>query len=223
MGHSKGGAEALLMILRHPELVIENIVDRVVILQGAIGGSPLAEPQNQNYLLQLAGKWIQPGFNSLQPSRMKSVFQEALETAFQSGLIAGSTKGAIDPTLLFQQIHERIFYVLADKTDGTIGPGIGLVLTLVGHRLDHLGPNDGLVLLKDQVLKSRHQPVALGRILARLPVDHLGTTVKYFSATTSRYQKTFMISCMAQIFDPTQSIDEDQTAIELIQQQFTKD
>jgi len=219
MGHSKGGAETLLMILRHPELILEGIVDRVVILQGAIGGSPLAEPQNQSFLSQAVASFFQPGFGSLEPQRMQSLFQASLERSLESGLWGASRRMRVESEILLNQIKDRIFYVLADKTDGRIGPGISLVLSVVGQNLDHLGPNDGLVLLKDQVLKSRSAPLALGRVLARLPVDHLGTTVRYFSSTDSRYQEAFMVSCLAHVFDSKIPMDEDSEAVDMINRQ----
>src|SRR5439155_12749343 len=43
VGHSKGGASVVLAVLRHPELMLEGKVDRVVAIQGAFGGSPVAD------------------------------------------------------------------------------------------------------------------------------------------------------------------------------------
>jgi triacylglycerol esterase/lipase EstA (alpha/beta hydrolase family) len=39
IGHSKGGAECLYTVLKYPELLLSNIIDRVVVIHGAIGGS----------------------------------------------------------------------------------------------------------------------------------------------------------------------------------------
>src|SRR5262249_49037703 len=43
VGHSKGGAGVLLAAMRWPELVLSGTVDRVISIQGAIGGSPVAD------------------------------------------------------------------------------------------------------------------------------------------------------------------------------------
>jgi pimeloyl-ACP methyl ester carboxylesterase len=43
IGHSLGGAELLLMAATHPELVNQKIIERLVIMQGPVGGAPLAD------------------------------------------------------------------------------------------------------------------------------------------------------------------------------------
>jgi hypothetical protein len=40
---SKGGAETLLMVLQHPELVTSGLISDVVTINGALGGTPLAD------------------------------------------------------------------------------------------------------------------------------------------------------------------------------------
>jgi len=42
VAHSKGAGELLLALLFHPELIKNGIVDKVVLMQAVIGGSPLA-------------------------------------------------------------------------------------------------------------------------------------------------------------------------------------
>jgi hypothetical protein len=42
-GHSKGGAGVLLTVLRAPHLVLSGKVDAVIVLQGSIGGSLIAD------------------------------------------------------------------------------------------------------------------------------------------------------------------------------------
>ncbi len=42
IGHSKGAAEVMLAVVAHPDLITKRIVEKVVSIQGSIGGSPLA-------------------------------------------------------------------------------------------------------------------------------------------------------------------------------------
>jgi hypothetical protein len=55
VGHSMGGASSLLCLIRYPELVAEGKLDKVIVIQGAVGGSPLADTLAHGPLTRIKG------------------------------------------------------------------------------------------------------------------------------------------------------------------------
>ena len=136
VGHSKGGADVLLAVIRHPELVRSGMVDRVVSIQGAVGGSPVATQ------LSKIPDWIRdkvPGLSCLDFPGLES--------------IAGSEKTVFDGELAKLSpadralLSSRVFYVRGAVKDKH---STALELRLTHRLLDADGANDGLVLAKDQ-------------------------------------------------------------------------
>lgn len=79
IGHSKGGAECLYAILRNPYLLQSGIIDRVVLINPAVGGSPLADNVSKNILGRCFSKYLGAGLRSIQPENSRKIFSEALE------------------------------------------------------------------------------------------------------------------------------------------------
>lgn len=98
--HSKGCAESLLTVLKYPSLIEEGIVDRLVLVQGAVGGSPLANsltlPKDGSFLRKLGigevlnpltwGEiafreiltWLWPGVYSMRQGVLEGEYERAL-------------------------------------------------------------------------------------------------------------------------------------------------
>lgn len=120
-GHSKGGAAALLTVMRHPELVLSGQVEAVIVVQGAVGGSPLAEALR---LLPLKG------LKDLAPARARALFAEA-----SSGLDARLTPEER------ARFFSHVFYVRSARDSRPVAAELSLTeLALRGQ-----GPNDGLL------------------------------------------------------------------------------
>jgi len=92
IGHSKGGAEALLTLLQHPDLASDGVVEDLVLIQSSVGGSPiadcLADPvacRPPSKLMRLAGRWLRhsyrDGLLSLGTGEAGRLFAGALEGA----------------------------------------------------------------------------------------------------------------------------------------------
>ena len=66
VGHSKGGAESMYLALRYPELLISGIIERVVLIHPALGGSPLADNVANNIMGRSFTKYLGEGLHSIQ-------------------------------------------------------------------------------------------------------------------------------------------------------------
>jgi hypothetical protein len=139
-GHSKGGAEALAAILHYPELILNGIVDRVVIIQGAIGGSPVSDSFEACGMLKVLPKKLKKGVLSLTPARAKELFNE-------ESLWASSHLQAHDLEL----ISSRVFYLRSAKDPRKAGFRYRRMGTYLQKTY---GPNDGVLLVQDQMLSS---------------------------------------------------------------------
>jgi pimeloyl-ACP methyl ester carboxylesterase len=150
IGHSKGGAEALLTVLRHPDLVLGGMVDDVVLVQAAIGGSPLAnslaEPQSYPaapLLLRVAGHLIlwkyREGLLSKRTAQARGVFGAALVEA----------KERLDARS-FSRLSEHILYVRSSQKPD----GMSRRARIIARHLQSLSDdlNDGILTLGAQTL-----------------------------------------------------------------------
>lgn len=171
IGHSKGGGEALNVVLRHPSLILEGTINRVILIQAAIGGSPVAEFANDRTLIgHFPGPWRE-GLMSLHPTDSHRHFSRAMT----------SLKRALDPQthkpLTPQQIHyisQRIFYVRSYQRGADMSALLRIphaILKKKGMELYHDERNDGLLLVRDQMLEG------IGVDLGVLYADHADLTV----------------------------------------------
>lgn len=157
VGHSKGGAAVLLLALERPELVLEGRVEAVIVLQGAVGGSPLADALSRVTALS------NPGVRSLST-------QEARETFAQALARLTTSHDEAERAALFS----RVFYVRSRQ--GETSTAAELVPT---HAVLSLrGENDGLVAMTDMRLDD-------GVDLGVLDADHAALTVSSFLAVSS--------------------------------------
>jgi len=151
IGHSKGGAETLLTMLRHPELVLEGRVDDVVLIQSSIGGSPLSDCLSdpdacrpESMLMRLAGRWIR----STWPDGLLSLRTADADRVFGSAVTAARAhvgQGGLD------RLSRSVVYVRTVAPGGVMSRRLRIVsdfLIAAGH-----DRNDGMLALEDQRLE----------------------------------------------------------------------
>jgi hypothetical protein len=157
VGHSKGAAETLDAVLSHPDLMVNGIVEKVILIDGAINGSPVATGVMSQPELRLFSKPIRDGLIALEPVKMRTLF---------NGKIA-ALKAKLTPDQ-YADFSGRIFYVRGHSTDAGTAP----VIKLTHSYLDHQGSgdNDGLVLVEDQKRDD------IGVDLGVMDTDHGGLT-----------------------------------------------
>lgn len=158
VGHSKGGAAVLLAALRHPEWFERGLVDSVIVIQGAVGGSPLADVAMRVPIVR-----NMKGLRSLSTTESRSVFTEAL-TALEANTSPEQR----------MQLFSRVFYVRSAHEQSLLPAELALTELL----LRGAGPNDGLVTQNDMKL-------GRGVDLGVLDADHASLTVSSFLATSS--------------------------------------
>lgn len=162
LGHSKGGAEALLTLLKNPDLILDGIVDRAILIQAAIKGSPLLssaildEATFRQLFIKPAFFFLRGGLESLRPEVAQKFINDAYAT-FESKTNPEER----------DYISSRISYIRSYTSKENIGYGVFIVLMGFPKDIDFLSPklsffdkiattfnltrNDGLLRLADQL------------------------------------------------------------------------
>lgn len=171
-GHSKGGAAALLAVLQHPELVLSGQVSHVIVVQGSIGGSPVADS------LRRVRPFRGDGIDSLTTSQSKRCFSDALDALAQR-LTASE----------WQVLFARIFYVRSAHDQASTAAELALTEWL----LRRTGPNDGLVPLSEMKL-------SFGVDLGVLDADHAALVVSgVLSTSTVEQRRSFTVALFREV------------------------
>lgn len=169
-GHSKGGAEVFFTLLKYPELILDGIVDRAILIQAAIGGTPLVNPESPT----MRGLFLVFG-NGLR-SMIPKIADQNVVTALNSFiknikyLYADANLGIVEQ--IIQQVSNKIFYIRSFSNQQL--KGIFQITQATSQiNLTNLGPNDGIILVEDQkcscfgtdigVLQSDHFNLALNQ------------------------------------------------------------
>jgi pimeloyl-ACP methyl ester carboxylesterase len=191
IGHSKGGAEALLTVLRNPDLILSGMVDDVVLVQAAIGGSLLADrlvdPRSDHpppALLRVAGHLIRAryreGLLSKRTAEARRLFETALAEAV-GRLDAGS----------FARMSGHVFYVRSRQGPEKMSRRAGLIARYLGSLSHDL--NDGILTLGAQKLDGVGSD--LGNVLSAAHTDlvcsGIGVTRK-----GRRYREAFTLQML---------------------------
>jgi hypothetical protein len=189
VGHSKGGAECLYAILKNPHLLQSGIIDRVVLINPAVGGSPLADNVSKNILARCFSKYLGAGLRSIQPENSRKIFSEALEffkqflksksekyptsssTSTSSSSTSTSSVTRSTGNYSFKNLSDRVFYIRGAAAADTLCWGVRFVIFFCRQPLDASVPNDGLLHVEDQMLQG------FGVDLGILDSDHIDLVV----------------------------------------------
>ena len=151
VGHSKGGVETLLWAIRHPDLITDGKVASVVIMQSPVDGATMVDEVRNTVGDRVLNLFLpyHRGFVSMSAPELRAAVQENINTLTAHGR---------------EYISRRVFYVRSwVKTGETT---IALKPTQIYLKNGH-GPNDGLVLLKEQRIKD------FGRDLGIVEANHV--------------------------------------------------
>ena len=175
IGHSKGGAGAVLAVLRNPELVSSGRVAHVVSIQGALRGSPLADGIVKSLPIPL----LHDAFRG-----PMTLTREKAEASFR----------AATPSMTMLDWYQRhVRYVRSSETTGLVSQELALTHAFVATHGS--GRNDGLLLEEDQWLPG------IGHDLGVLRGDHAAFTVSSpLSNGTSQTRKAFTRALLKQVF-----------------------
>jgi dienelactone hydrolase len=169
LGHSKGGAAVLLAALKQPRLVLDGKVRAVLVVQGAVRGSPVADLYAHDLVL---GK---RGMKALTQAESDAVFNRALEEVRRA--LTPTEQGAL---------FSRLFYVRSRIETAAVAAELGPTHNL----LNAYGPNDGLLLADAMRLD-------VGVDLGVLDSDHAGLVLSSFltSSTPARRREFARALC----------------------------
>jgi pimeloyl-ACP methyl ester carboxylesterase len=195
VGHSKGGLELLYTSLRYPDLVLSGKVERVVLIQAPVQGTPLADTDHLSWLARWISIPFREGLKYLGRKIATSVlaknykeFHRTLEREY----------GYLGNAVLLEkekQVSDAIFYVRSKRLSNSFSPGLSIVLTVAWDSLDSLGSNDGLVLTDDQL------DLRFGKDLGVLNADHLTVVISgAFSNGSLLERKAFTRALLYQLY-----------------------
>jgi hypothetical protein len=202
VAHSKGAKEIFLSILRHPNLILDGIVDRVVLIQAAIYGSPLVSEKSLAFPLSVLSWVMGPGILSLDQQRSRAELDRAFEE-FETYLV--NRYGHYGPDLIEQkrkEISDKIFYVRSYQNREQLSYPIRSVRAFCRGDIRSEVENDGL-LVTDEMKCDR-----LGVDLGRIQSDHIGTTVhinlpflRFFRTGTYEEQGAFTRALLQMVYE----------------------
>ena len=175
IGHSKGGLECLHVTLEHPELVLDGKVERVVLLQATIHGTPLFADNPTNwanwFTKNILARFVE-GYKSLEPEEAKKGVEEAFNH-FKNYLKELFEQKSETYHVNWEIVHNSIYHAptFTEYTGRTL-------LTQychlwLGDLQDHGKKNDGLLRLEDQ------QYDRIGIVLDEVESDHSGLALTY--------------------------------------------
>jgi hypothetical protein len=142
IGHSMGGAEALYTVLRHPELMLNGYVEKVVLIEAAIGGSPLAE----NLKGSLMGKAIEIGFGEGLESLRTDVANQKFSKAYSDFL------KWVSPAQV-AELSKNVYYSRGSVADSkNLSLGVRLIRSFCKSGVLDGTENDGILTTDAQIL-----------------------------------------------------------------------
>lgn len=147
VGHSKGGAELRDLILKHPELIIDGIVERVLVIQPVMRGSFIADNAS-GFLYSCVDAILQPNITTLTHENIRMENQEAV---YQYVVKLKESSISVNKTItdLHDIIRSRSFAVRSHSNNLSLG--LKLILGVMQDDLNRYSlPNDGLLSIEDQ-------------------------------------------------------------------------
>jgi hypothetical protein len=169
IGHSKGAKEIFLLLTRHPHLIINGIVDRAVLIQAALYGSPLIPEDDLSMPLSVISLFAKNGLKSLSPTRSETEIQNALNHLNHYLWNHYGVQGKDAVAAKWQEISDKIFYVRSYQDQDRLSLPLKMIRKMCSGQIE--GQNDGL--LRTQDMKCN----ALGIDLGEVRWDHIATTV----------------------------------------------
>ncbi len=222
-GHSKGGAEVLLTVLRNSDLILDGIVDKVLLEQAAARGSSLAAPRIFSFLNPFSYFYLSEGLQSVHTSEAQKnldeafeVFEESLKDRFKrevavlsrdhvlgsfgasaSDLFKREEKKFVDQKRL--EISSKIRYLRTYQEPDQFSLGTRIVLWACNQTLDRqAGPSDGLVLLDDQ------KDDRIGSDLGILKLDHVALSISLLSHTSAEERMAMVRAVLGLFYEKSQ-------------------
>lgn len=199
VGHSKGGAEILHLLLEHPDLILNGSIDRALLIQPAIGGSAIADNAS-GLFYSVVALLFEPNMNTLSTTQAQVTFNKAFEL-YRAQLKVLAKKINYKESSIHEHISSRIFYVRS-RTTSEISFGLKLVLGVMQDSADrYCTEHDGLLSVEAQLDKR------IGIDLGVVDADHIDLTVSKVSNMSKARREAFTRAAFKSMYDkPAYSI-----------------
>ncbi len=175
VGHSKGAAEILHVILEYPDLILEGCVERIILIQAPIQGAPVANEPSRWICYEAIKAITGLETETLSEVGAKTVFDLAFE----------HYHAAITDEAKHDFVSNRIFYVRSASKSEDHSYCLQLVLGITQHQPEIHGHSDGLIPVNAQ-LDSR-----IGIDLGVVQADHFGLVIPWVSGFSKKERKAF--------------------------------
>jgi len=190
IGHSMGGAEAVYAVLKEPELLISNKVEKVISIEGAIGGSILAEHIIDNVMGRRLKQELGDGLESLKIEKARQNFKEVYEHYRNevSRYVFGNASRTAE---LETELSDRVFYIRGAHRpcEKNLSFGLNIVYLFLEKNVMCDVENDGLMEVKNQILGI--DPF-FGVDLGVVDADHIQLVISGISSNrNAKYRRAF--------------------------------
>ncbi len=193
VGHSMGGGESLYAILRKPELMLSHKVEKVILLEAAIGGSLIANS------CRMFAQFL--GIDMLLGEGLKCLRQEVARANFS--VLYPIFVNRLDSASR-EDISKRVFYVRSSiPSHKSLSWGLQTVRAFFDPKALQGTQNDGLLTVENQILGLFPE---FGVDLGIIPGDHIEWVVSgIFSKSTEARRRAFTRALLQSVFDdPTE-------------------
>jgi pimeloyl-ACP methyl ester carboxylesterase len=224
VAHSKGAAETFYCILAHPELILGGKVDRVILYQASIGGSPIADGKHAR-ALRFFSQFVRPDMATLGTAaakknvnrayyRYESFFRDYVDA--RGGSRTVKTISSHRAEKMKQFVSNRIFYIRSATPHGEWGWAVRLVRFISRKSLTPERSNDGIHPLSPLAAKAITQysglndgllpvesqmDVRIGVDLGILEADHTALTVSKMHSGTANLRRALMRAALCKVYE----------------------
>lgn len=183
VGHSKGAAEILHVILEHPDLILTGIVEQVILIQAAIQGSPIANDPSRWSCPEIVKGWMGLNTGTLSEAGAKTVFDAAFKR-YYTQIEDGE----------HELISKRIFYVRSAQSASDHSYCMQLILEIVQHNEENHPVSDGILPVHAQM------DARIGIDLGIVHADHLSLVISWIGSFSKQERKAFTRAVFKLIF-----------------------
>src|SRR5580700_7803517 len=127
-GHSAGAGQIMCALYKHPELILDGYIEKVLHIQAAIFGSPLVENES-GVLYKIFSTILSPNTYTLSEQASRATFDTAFEL-YKIQLKKQAKKLKVAKEDLHEVISSRIFWVRS-RTKKDYGLGLRSILFVI--------------------------------------------------------------------------------------------
>lgn len=180
LGHSRGAPYILEYLLSHPSVLVNGTIGKVVFIQGALNGSFIG---SLGLMTSITWALATPLIVNKILKKIPAVSEYSIQDLISGFSTVSHGIGKVFKRRILKMeaaarsaLNEKLIYIRSHQPCGNIDPDFKLSC----QALRALGPNDGLLLLKDQVIPG------VGKVIADLESGHMDLIFAEYGNEESR-------------------------------------